>query len=60
VLNGADCPLDSFFLGQKRRTQQDERPHGDVVSNEELRGAIEIVDRHLLVERGQDLGMDRL
>ena len=45
---------------EKRRFDQDEDTHVDVVSAEIIRSAPELAERHSLVELGQNFRMDRL
>src|SRR5690606_2285097 len=45
----ADGPLDAFLLSHKRRADQDERSHVDVLSPEERYRPLEVVERHAFV-----------
>src|SRR5262249_60524441 len=50
-------PVHAFRLGHERRLQQDKSPHSDLLTGQKLGGAPEIVERHLLIQPRQDLGM---
>src|SRR5438270_7460152 len=55
----AFCPQQPFGLIEKRRLKQDECANLDIMLSKLVRRALEIIERHPLVETGQNLGIRR-
>jgi hypothetical protein len=57
---GADGPLHGLLRGYERRGHQNEDPQADPRPAQRLRGTVEVVEGHPLVQPGQGPGMDGL